>query len=284
MEVSFNNLGLKFHINRIAFSIFGFDIYWYGVIIGLGIILAVFYSLKNCKEYNLTEEEVFDLAIYSILISIVGARLYYVIFNFENYKNDISSIIRIRDGGMAIYGGLIFGFITLLVYCKLKNKNFLSVLDIYAIPLFIGQCIGRWGNFVNQEAFGTNTNSLFSMYSQETKDYLFLNKNKLLEQGITVNPDIGVHPTFLYESIWCFLGIIFILIFKNTIKKYYGEMIAFYCIWYGVGRIFIESLRTDSLMIFNTYRVSQIVSVFMIIFGLYIFSNNRYFKKGVNEN
>ena len=256
--VEFPKLNLAFNVTREAFMIGDFAIYWYAILIAVGAILAIIYGISQAKKYGVDPDKLIDIAIFSLVFGIIGARLYYVLFNLESYKS-FADVINIRDGGLAIYGGLIVGIVTGFIVCRVNKTRFLPALDIAAGGFFIGQAIGRWGNFVNQEAFGVNTTSIFGMYSESTKSYLSSVGWELYKQGIEVNPSAPVHPCFLYESFWCALGFLIILLYRKH-RKFDGEIFLFYAAWYGTGRAFIEGLRTDSLMVGN-FRVSQVLSI-----------------------
>ncbi len=256
--VEFPKLGLQFNVTREAFMIGDFAIYWYAILIAVGAILAIIYGLSHAKKYGVDPDKLIDIAIFALVFGIIGARLYYVVFNLESYTS-FSDIINIRDGGLAIYGGLIFGILAGFIVCKINKTRFLPALDIAAGGFFIGQAIGRWGNFVNQEAFGVNTDSIFGMYSETTESYLSSVGWELYKQGIEVDPTKPVHPCFLYESIWCAIGFAIVLLYRKH-RKFDGEIFLFYAAWYGTGRAFIEGLRTDSLMV-GDFRVSQVLSI-----------------------
>lgn len=255
--ISFEKLGLDFTINRAAFSIGNFSIYWYGIIIAFGLILAILYGMNEIKKSDISSDDFFNMLIISIPSAIIGARLYYVIFSWEQYADNIMSVFDIRSGGIAIYGGIIATAIVILVYCSKKKINIGSVLDILAVGLLIGQCVGRWGNFVNGEAFGGETMLPWAMTIK--------NNGKIVAEN--------VHPTFLYESLWNFIGI-FALLFYKRIKNFNGEIFCAYMVWYGAGRTIIEGLRSDSLYL-GFLRVSQIVSLCALIAGLILIIYNR---------
>lgn len=239
-------LGENFFVDPLPyFEVFGFRVYWYGVIIACGFILAVSYALARKKEFGLTEDNIIDMLIFAVPIGIIGARLYYVVFNFDLYRDDLAGIFRIRDGGLAIYGGVIFSVLTAYVFSRVKKIPFGALLDDVAIPLLIGQSVGRWGNFMNREAYGSVTNVLWRM-------------------GITLSDGsvIFVHPTFLYESLWNLLGIIVLHFWSKKQRLFDGHLFLMYLTWYGVGRGIIEGLRSDSLYLFSTgIRVSQLLAV-----------------------
>lgn len=269
-EITFPNLNLKFNIDPVAFSVGNIEIYWYAIIIVFGIFAGFLYASYFCKKENTDTEVLYDVLLLGLPCGIIGARAYYVIFNFELYKNNLSDIFKIHEGGLAIYGGVMCAFLSAFVYCRRKKVNPWQIFDYGSAGFLVGQCIGRWGNFVNQEAFGTNSDGLFCMKGNIITKAL----EELKQSGVDINPEMGVHPTFLYESLWNFLGIILIrFVFKY--KKNHGEAFSFYLVWYGVGRFFIEGMRTDSLMLFNTFRISQIVAVVCIISGITVFVKKR---------
>lgn len=248
-------------MNPEMFNIGGFSIRWYSVLILIGIIIALFLANKESKKFKLPDEFIYDLAFWVIIFGIVGARLYYVIFNFDLYKNDLLSIFKVWNGGLAIHGGIIAGFITLLVYCKIRDVKPFRMTDIAVPSLIIAQAIGRWGNFFNSEAHGPVT-SLVNLQNLHIPQFII--------DGMYID-GVYYHPTFLYESLWCILGFIVLLL----VRKFYkylktGQLTCIYLMWYGLGRLFIESLRTDSLMIGNL-KVAQIVSLLMIIVGFVVF-------------
>lgn len=269
-EITFPNLNLKFSIDPVAFSFGKTDIYWYAIIIVFGIFMGFLYASYFCKKENTDTEVLYDVLLWGLPSAIIGARAYYVIFNFGLYRDNLTDIFKIHEGGLAIYGGVICAFLSTFVYCKRKKINLWQIFDYGSAGFLVGQCIGRWGNFVNQEAFGTNSNGLFSMKGNLITEAL----EDLQASGIDINPKMGVHPTFLYESFWNFLGIILIwFVFKH--KKNHGEAFSFYLVWYGTGRFFIEGMRTDSLMLLNTFRISQIVAVLCVILGITVFVKKR---------
>lgn len=265
-HVSFPKLGIELTINPIAFSIGDFNIYWYGIIIATGFTIALCYAMINSKRFGIVQDKLIDAIIVGLITGIIGARLYYVVFYPGNtYINNPASIFQIHEGGLAIYGGIIGGLTGGIIVAKIKNINIPSILDIAALGFLIGQCIGRWGNFINQEAFGTETNLPWGMVSENT----------LLE---TNNP---VHPCFLYESLWCLLGFIFLDIFSRKFKKYNGQIFLLYIVWYGTERFFVEGLRTDSLMLpYVNLRVSQVLAAVSIVISVIILI---YFKNKKNH-
>lgn len=250
-KVLFPGLNLSFNINSVAFKFGSITVYWYGIIVCIGIMLAVFYVITNCKRFNVDDNFITDAIIVGILCGIIGARLYYVIFFPGDFylKNPVK-ILSINEGGIAIYGGIIGGLAGGLFVARRKKVNLLAVLDLAALGLLIGQGVGRWGNFVNQEAFGSQTDTVFRMISQKTGN-------------------VAVHPCFLYESVWCILGFILLHFFSIKYQKYYGQIFFMYLVWYGVERFFVEHLRTDSLIIpFLNLKVSQFIACVTVAFGI----------------
>ncbi len=260
----FPKLGLEFYLESTAFSVFGYEIKWYGILIGLGFLLAMIYAFANFKKVGLDETRTLDVLIFSFISAIIGARLYFVIYEWDSYKDDPLKILAIHDGGLAIYGGIIGGLLMAIIVSKIRKVKIMPLFDLAGIGFLIGQTIGRWGNFVNHEAFGENTDNIFGMTSVKIQNYLAYNAPKILETtGVVVDPMQTVHPCFLYESFWCLIGFI-ILNFYFKHRKFDGEIFFLYIIWYGIGRFFIEGLRTDSLMV-GTFRVSQILAAASVL-------------------
>lgn len=261
--VAFPKLGLEFTLNRTAFRIGGLEVQWYGVIIALGFILALLYGLRKAKKLGLDADRVIDVAIGGMLGGIVGARLYYVAFSWEEFSGDWTSIFRIWDGGLAIYGGLIGAVIVGSLIAKWRKVKLLPMFDLAGMGFLIGQAIGRWGNFFNVEAFGGNTNLPWGMTSPKIEEYLTFNQYRLQSIGMVVEPTAPVHPTFLYESLWCLAGFL-ILHFYFKHRRFDGELFLMYLGWYGLGRAFIEGLRTDPLTVGNI-RISQLLAVLLVL-------------------
>lgn len=265
-EIQFPNLGWKFNIDPTAFTIGNINIQWYGIIITIGLILALVYCLPKMKRFGLDSDRTIDAIIGGVLGGIVGARIYYVAMRWDEYKGDWKEIINTRNGGLAIYGGIIGALLVGLTICKIRKVKMLPMLDITVIGFLIGQGIGRWGNFFNQEAFGTNTNSLFAMTGgtiQRTINDSMQIGGDLYQSGVTMLWDEPVHPCFLYESAWCLLGFV-ILSFWSKRRKYDGQLFLMYLAWYGAERFIVEGLRTDSLMLGNI-RISQALSAIIFI-------------------
>ena len=276
-NVQFPQLGLHFTLDRVAFSVFGLDIYWYGIILTSAMLLSFLVALKLAKNAGINIDRMIDVVMVGTVMGVICARAYYVAFAPFKYES-FWDVINIRDGGIAIYGAVMGAFVFGGLACKWRNIDMFEMFDITAVVLLLGQGIGRWGNFVNQEAFGTNTDLPWGMISEGTTQYLQSVQAKLLSQGITVFPNQPVHPTFLYESIWCLIGFaILYTYYKN--RKFKGEMLCWYLIWYGFGRFFIEGLRTDSLETLAGIRTSQIVAIVTILAGVIVLIGVNYIKK-----
>ena len=241
--ISFPGLGLSFNPSRVAFSIGSKPIYWYGIIIAAGFLLAVYYAMRRADQFGLTQDNIIDMLICAVPLAIIGARAYYCLFSWNLYKDDPIRVLYIWEGGLAIYGGVIGAVIGLFLYTKVKKVKTSALLDIGGLGLLIGQSIGRWGNFMNREAFGAQTDSFLRMGLTDAS-------------GAT----IYVHPTFLYESVWNAVGLL-ILHFDSKRRKFDGQIFLMYLGWYGLGRMFIEGLRTDSLYVGSSnLRVSQLLA------------------------
>ena len=245
-NISFPKLGINFNINQVAIDIplLG-GIRWYGIIIGIGIILAYLYCSHLAKKEGESPDVVTDLLLCALPVSIICARTYYVIFSWESYKDNIIDVFKIWEGGIAIYGAIIGAIATAAVFCKVRKINMLKLFDICCLGLLIGQAIGRWGNFVNAEAFGYATEGFL---------------------GMSINGALPVHPTFLYESFWNIVGF-FILSYFNRKRPFYGFTFFSYLMWYGLGRFMIEGLRADSLYL-GPVRISQMIAFFCVVIGI----------------
>lgn len=254
-QISFPMLGDWSIDPPYSFNLFGLEIYFYGVIIALGFILAALYCAKRAKEFGLSSDELYELVIWLIPTCIIGARLYYVLFKLDYFIANPDRIFALRDGGLAIYGGIIAGIIVGIIWCRAKKIRVFAVADLTAFGLLIGQSVGRWGNFINREAFGAQTEIFCRM-------------------GLTVPgfETLYVHPTFLYESLWNILGLIVLHIWsKKGKRKYDGQIFWLYILWYGLGRAWIEGLRSDSLYIGSTdIRVSQLLAIVSAVVSLVI--------------
>ena len=248
-----------------GFTLFGhtFSIKWYGVCIAVGFLLAVIYGLSHARSFGLDPDKMIDAILVCTLLAFIGARLYYVLFSDQRdaYFADPKTILYIWEGGLGIYGGLIVAFASGLIMCRVCKLNTLAMFDIASLGFLIGQACGRWGNFFNQEAFGTNTTLPWGMTGDSIKQGL---------RGDGFDPSLPVHPTFLYESLWCLIGFILLHILSKKAYKFKGEIFCGYLVWYGIGRFMIEGLRTDSLML-GTMKVSQLVAVLAVIGGVVLF-------------
>jgi phosphatidylglycerol---prolipoprotein diacylglyceryl transferase len=252
--ISFPGLGLKFTVNPTAFTIGSFPIAWYGIIIAVGLLLAMLYGMKRAKEFNVTVDDLSDVIIFSIIFGVIGARLYYVLFYIDEmgvnpYFSNPLSIFDFRSGGLGIYGGMIAAFVTAFIVCKIKKISVGAVFDIAGLGFLIGQAIGRWGNFVNEEAYGATTNLPWRM--------------------VVSTSTTPVHPCFLYESLWCVLGFVILHIYSKR-RKFNGEIFLMYIAWYSFGRFFIEGLRSDSLML-GYLKISQLVAAVLFVTACVLF-------------
>lgn len=246
-------------LNPIAFKVGPLSVHWYGIFIALAIVLATYLAIREAKKKNISEDTIYDIILYSIPVAIISARIYYVVFQWSYYQYHLNEIIKVWDGGIAIYGGLIGAGFVIWYYCKRKNISIWDIFDIAAPTVILAQGIGRWGNFMNQEAFGAVTNLHF-LQSLHLPDFII---NQMLISGSYRQ------PTFLYESLWDILGFIILIAFRHRdhlFKK--GEIFFSYIMWYSFGRFFIEGMRTDSLMLFDTIRVSQLLSVILFFVAL----------------
>ena len=267
MEISFPNLGIDLKYVPKGFTVFGFTIAIYGICIAVAVICGYLMAAKVAKKTGQNPDTYFDFAIYAVILSIIGARIYYVIFQWDYYKNHLLSIFNLREGGLAIYGGVIVAFITVFVYSKIKKLNPFRLMDTALPGLILGQAIGRWGNFFNREAFGDYTNNLFAMQLPVSAVRANEITQKMWDHVVTVNgvEYIQVHPTFLYESLWN-VGVLLFLFWFRKRKKFNGEVFLMYLIGYGLGRIWIEGLRTDQLLLpVVGLPVSQLLSWFLVV-------------------
>lgn len=283
--ISFPGLGIDFFkVNQSPFSIAGREIRWYGIIICIGIILGFLVFLKNAKYHGINTDTVLDFAIILIPVSIIGARLYYVITSLSEY-NSFYEVIAIWNGGLAIYGAIIAGAIATFIVCKVKKISYILILDCLSVGVILGQCIGRWGNFFNAEAYGSIMQYDFF---GKTFDISASANSFPLRMVINSIPDFTnatiAHPTFLYESIWNLLGFILLtILFKKT--KFKGQIFLTYITWYGFGRCIIEGFRTDSLWVGN-FRISQLLATLCFIIGIILltvlFLKNKKQKEYIN--
>ena len=243
-------------MDRVFFSVGPITIYWYSVTMLLAVLTGIYLSIRESKKQNMYSF-LSDLITYIIIFGIIGARTYYVIFNFDNYKSNLLSVLYIWEGGIAIYGAIIGGFLAIVYLAKKRKQNIIKTTDIIVPGLILAQAIGRWGNFFNREAHGTEV-SLEFLKSLHLPNFIV--------EGMYIEGNY-YHPTFLYESIWCILGFMILIIIRKLTKRKTGIMTFSYFVWYGIGRLFIEGLRTDSLYL-GDFRISQIVSIVLIILGI----------------
>ena len=260
-HVSFPNLGWEFTINRVAFSIGSFQVYWYGLIIATGLILALVYAHFSAKRYNVDGSKLMNCVFAGIITGIIGARLYFCIFKWDYYGSHPLEIFAIHEGGLAIYGGIIGALLGGLGVAKIQKMKFMPILDITMVGFLIGQGLGRWGNFFNQEAYGTPTGLPWGMMSEGTLGE-------------------AVHPCFLYESLWCLLGVAVLHFYGKYRQRYAGQIFYLYLVWYGFERMIVEGLRTDSLYLpFQLFgmdiRVSQVLSFAIFVTGIVFLIINR---------
>ncbi len=255
----------NFLLDPVAFKIGDTPIYWYGIIIATGFLIALIYGFRRSADYKINNDAMIDVILVGTLGAVVCARAYYVLTSLEHYST-FSEMLDIRKGGLAIYGGIIGALIFGGLACVWRKVNVLDMFDLAAPAFLIGQAVGRWGNFMNQEAFGANTDAPWGMLSDTTMKYLADQSETLRNQGAYVIDTQPVHPCFLYESLWCIVG--FILIhFLSKHRHFKGEGILQYVVWYGLGRFFIEQVRTDSLMV-GSFKISQLVAAACFVLGL----------------
>lgn len=249
-NVKFPGLGFDFTVDPVIFTAGPVTVRWYGLLIAIGFSLAILYGLKSAPRFGVDKDKLFDCIIVGAVCAIVGARLYYVAFSFDEYKDDLVKIFYINEGGLAIYGAIIGGLLGGGITAKIKKLRLPAVFDLAALGYLIGQAIGRWGNFTNQEAFGSATELPWRMVSEATGN-------------------IPVHPCFLYESLWCALGFIVLHTLSKRKSRYDGQIFLLYIVWYGAERAIVEGLRTDSLYFFGTgLRTSQLLSLLILTIGL----------------
>lgn len=265
--------GLK--LNKVMFTIGNLDIYWYGFLIAMGMLVAMIYAYKRLDKWGLEPDRFTDTVLVGLIGGVLGARLYYVVFSIDKYMSsdgtlNIASILSIRDGGLAIYGGIIGALIFGCLMAKIRKVNIPALLDLVGLGFLIGQSLGRWGNFFNQEAFGSKTTLPWGMASKSIVEHLYYNVYYPDATSIVTNRtlDLVAHPCFLYESLWCLLGFILLHIYSKH-RKFDGEVFLMYIGWYGLGRFWIEGLRTDSLYIPGTsFRVSQVLAGTCVLFAI----------------
>lgn len=277
-DISFPNLGIHLeHVGK-TISIFGFEIAYYGIIIGTAILLGFVIATAEAKRTGQDPENYLDMGMIGVVFGIIGARLYYVIFSWDMYKDNLLEILNIREGGLAIYGGVIAAVLTVIIAAKVKHLSAPQIFDTIALALLNGQMLGRWGNFFNREAFGEYTDSLFAMRLpiDAVRSSDVTEQMRMHIQSIGGAEYIQVHPTFLYESLWCCALLIILFVYRKH-KKYEGELFLLYMFGYGLGRVWIEGLRTDQLILpVVGLPVSQLLAgVLVVVMGILIV----YFRK-----
>lgn len=272
MSIRFPNLGIKLYDIGTGVDLFGFRIAYYGMIIALGMLVGYLVVEWQAKRTGQNKDLYLDFALYAIIISVIGARIYYVIFAWDEFKDNPISVFNLRGGGLAIYGGIIAAVLTALIYSKIKEISFWLLADTGCVGLLAGQIIGRWGNFFNREAFGGYTNNFFAMQLKKSEVAASNITEDILNHVVSIDgiEYIQVHPTFLYESIWNLLLLIGLLVYTKN-KKFHGELVLLYFAGYGLGRAWIEGLRTDQLLLWGTkLAVSQVLSIGLVILSTII--------------
>lgn len=270
MSIRFPHLGIYLPNIGKTISVFGVDIAYYGITIAIAMIVGISIALHEAKRTGQNQDTYLDLLMLTMLTSVLGARIYYVIFSWDNYKDNLGEILNIRNGGLAIYGGIIAGVITVFIYSKIKKMKFLQIADTVCMGLAAGQIIGRWGNFFNREAFGEYTNNLLAMQLPVSAVRENEITSAMWNHVVTIGgvEYIQVHPTFLYEGLWNFMVLLFLFWFRKR-KKFEGELFFCYLVGYGVGRFWIESLRTDQLLLPGIHvPISQLLSAVLVIVSL----------------
>ena len=282
-DLRFVHLGITIEHLQNHITIFGFSIAFYGIIIGIGMLLGITLAARDAERRGIGEDTIYDFALLGIVFGVIGARLYYVFFQWDNYRGNLLEILNLRAGGLAIYGGVIGGILSLMVYCKRKKQNFLNLADSLILGVLVGQILGRWGNFFNAEAFGRYTDSLFAMQLRRDIVNPIMINSALLQHLVRVNDVdyIQVHPTFLYESVWNLCLLLFLLWYRPK-KRFTGEIFFLYLGGYGLGRVWIEGLRTDSLLVPGTgIAVSQaLAGVCVLVALLCILAGRRFAASG----
>ena len=269
-DLRFVHLGITIEHLQNHITIFGFSIAFYGIIIGIGMLLGITLAARDAEKRGIGEDTIYDFALLGIVFGVIGARLYYVFFQWDNYRGNLFEILNLRAGGLAIYGGVIGGILSLMFYCKRKKQNFLNLADSLILGVLVGQILGRWGNFFNAEAFGRYTDSLFAMQLRRDIVNPIMINSALLQHLVRVNgvDYIQVHPTFLYESVWNLCLLLFLLWYRPK-KRFTGEIFFLYLGGYGLGRVWIEGLRTDSLLVPGTgIAVSQALAGLCVLVAL----------------
>ena len=282
-DLRFVHLGITIEYLQNHITIFGFSIAFYGIIIGIGMLLGITLAARDAERRGIGEDTIYDFSLLGIVFGVIGARLYYVFFQWDNYRGNLLEILNLRAGGLAIYGGVIGGILSLMFYCKRKKQNFLNLADSLILGVLVGQILGRWGNFFNAEAFGRYTDSLFAMQLRRDIVNPIMIDSALLQHLVRVNgvDYIQVHPTFLYESVWNLCLLLFLLWYRPK-KRFTGEIFFLYLGGYGLGRVWIEGLRTDSLLVPGTgIAVSQaLAGICVLVALLCILAGRRFAARG----
>lgn len=266
-DIRFPHLGIEIASLGKGITIGGFTIAFYGMIIAFGMVMGYLMTAFQAKRTGQEPDLYLDLALWDIVFAVIGARIYYVVFSWDYYKDNLSQIFNTRGGGLAIYGGVIAGVITTIIFGKVRKQNFFQLLDTACVGLITGQIIGRWGNFCNREAFGGYTNGLFAMQLKESDVASSNLTHTVLKHIVEIDGTryIQVHPTFLYESLWN-VGVLAVLLLFTKHRKYNGQLFLIYLLGYGLGRVWIEGLRTDQLIFFGTgVAVSQVLSGVLVV-------------------
>lgn len=262
--IQFPGLGLSFEISRVAFSIGGYRIYWYGILFAAAFVAGICLFQFRARRFGIHPSDGVDVVLCAVVGGLIGARVYYVIFSWDMYRDNPLKIFALREGGLAIYGGVIGAMIVAWIAARFKKLPFLPLADAACPGLMLGQAIGRWGNFFNTEAFGSNTTLPWGMTSPTISAYLSSHQVQLAQQGVSIDPSAPVHPTFLYESVWCLLGVLVLCRILTPRRRFDGEILLAYLGWYGLERALVEGLRTDSLML-GAFRVSQLLSAVLFV-------------------
>jgi len=269
--ISFPNLGLEMNPSRVAFSIFGKDIYWYGVLIAIGFLCGLIYAAKYCPKFKIKNDDLIDCVLLAVPLAVIFGRLYYVIFNFSEYKGDFWSAFKVWEGGIAIYGVIFGAVLAVFLMCRKKKIRALPIGDLAAVPLLFAQAIGRWGNFLNREAFGVMGDGVPGFVRNILEFFTMVLKNG--------SSEFAVQPIFFYESVWNLIGV-FILLWVTHHRKFDGQVLCTYMAWYGFARFFLEFLRADSLKLFGTgIRVSGLISILIFLAGAGVIVYNLYIRK-----
>ncbi|WP_455057812.1 prolipoprotein diacylglyceryl transferase [Jutongia sp.] len=266
-DIRFPHLGIEIASLGKGITIGGFTIAFYGMIIAFGMVMGYLMTAFQAKRTGQEPDLYLDLALWDIVFAVIGARIYYVVFSWDYYKDNLLQIFNTRGGGLAIYGGVIAGVITTIIFGKVRKQNFFQLLDTACVGLITGQIIGRWGNFCNREAFGGYTNGLFAMQLKQSDVAASNLTHSVLKHAVEIDGTryIQVHPTFLYESLWN-VGVLIILLLFTKHRKYNGQIFLIYLLGYGLGRVWIEGLRTDQLIFFGTgVAVSQVLSGVLVV-------------------